>query len=197
MAVEHAGPAVEIESRGARDRWIGVYIGVLAVVLAVCSMGGSNAAKDATLRNIEATNNWSFFQAKNLRRHVLRLQREELELLLVATPPLNEAARQAIEARIKQYKEQDRLLTSDPASGEGLDELFAKGKALEAQRDRAMARDPYFDYAQALLQIAIVLASVAIISGGSFLLIGSGLLGFLGTLLTLDGFTMVWPLPFF
>ncbi|HEX5958261.1 MAG TPA: DUF4337 domain-containing protein [Hyphomicrobiaceae bacterium] len=196
MAVEQVGPTVEVEARHARDRWIGVYIGALAVVLAICSMGGSNAAKDATLKNIEATNNWSFFQAKNLRRHILRMQTEELELLLLSTPALTDTARQAIEARIRQYKEQEKTLTSDAASGEGLDELFAKGKALEVQRDTAMARDPYFDYAQALLQIAIVLASVSIISGGSFLLIGSGLIGLLGTLLTIDGFTMMVRLPF-
>ena len=30
-----------------------------------------------------------------------------------------------------------------------------------------MRKDPYFDYGQALLQIAIVLASVAIITGGT------------------------------
>jgi len=52
-------------------------------------------------------------------------------------------------------------LTSEPETGEGLKELMAKVKALEAQRDRAMRKDPYFDYGQALLQIAIVLASVS------------------------------------
>ena len=53
---------------------------------------------------------------------------------------------------------------------------MAKGKALETQRDRAMRKDPYFDYGQALLQIAIVLASVSIITGGPMLLLLSGLL---------------------
>ena len=48
---------------------------------------------------------------------------------------------------------------------EGLDELFVKGKALEAERDVALRKDPYFDWSQALLQIAIVLASVHLIIG--------------------------------
>jgi hypothetical protein len=196
MAIDQVSEAVGTETKQARDRWIGVYIGVLAVVLAICSVGGGNASKDATLRNIEASNTWGFFQAKNLRRHVLRIQAEELELMLLTQNGLSDGARQAIEAKIKQYREQDKVLTSDPATGEGLDELFTKGKALEAQRNAAMARDPYFDYAQALLQIAIVLASVSIISGGSFLLIGSGLLGIAGAFLTFDGFTMAITLPF-
>ncbi len=65
-----------------RDRWIGVYIGILAVILAICAMGGDNAGKDATRSNIEASNTWAFFQAKNMRRHVLRVEVDYLNLLL-------------------------------------------------------------------------------------------------------------------
>ena len=43
--------------------------------------------------------------------------------------------------------------------------MFAKGKSLEAERDVALRKDPYFDWSQALLQIAIVLASVHLIIG--------------------------------
>ncbi len=78
---------------------------------------------------------------------------------------------------------------------EGLDELFQRGKALEATRDIAMRQDPYFDYAQALLQIAIVLASVAIITKGTAILIASGLVGLAGTLLMLNGFTLAVAVP--
>ena len=97
--------------------------------------------------------------------------------------------------KIASNKAYDAKLTTDPQSNEGLDELFKRGKELEAARDLAMAQDPYFDYGQACLQIAIVLASIAIISGGSFLLALSGLLGALGVAMTLNGFTMLIHLP--
>ena len=42
-------------------KWVGVYVGVLAVLLAICSVGGANAAKDATRANIEAANTWAFY----------------------------------------------------------------------------------------------------------------------------------------
>jgi hypothetical protein len=180
-----------------RERWIGVYIGVLAVILAICTLGGGNAAKDATLKNIEASNTWNFFQAKNLRRHVLRTQIDELQLVALASPALSPEARSAIEAKITSYKEEDRKLTSDPKSGEGLDELFQRGKALEAGRDIAMRKDPYFDYGQALLQIAIVLASVALISSGWPLLIASAVMGVAGAVITLNGFLLLVAIPFF
>lgn len=178
-----------------RDRWIGVYIGVLAVVLAVAAMGGDNAAKTATAKNIAAANTWSFFQAKNLRRQMVRTQIENLELTLATTPTLDEAGKAALTAKILEYRALEAKLTSDPASGEGLDELFAKGKAQEIARDRAMAQDPYFDYGQALLQIAIVMASIAIITGGNSLLGLSGLLGGLGVLFSANGYGLFFTIP--
>jgi hypothetical protein len=178
-----------------RDRWIGVYIGVLAVVLAITAMGGDNAAKTATAKNIAAANTWSFFQAKNVRRQIVRTQIENLELTLATSPELDEASKAAITAKISDYRAAEAKLTSDPQSGEGLDELYAKGKLLETERDLAMAQDPYFDYGQALLQIAIVLASIAIITGGNALLGLSGLLGALGIVFTANGFTLFVTVP--
>jgi VIT1/CCC1 family predicted Fe2+/Mn2+ transporter len=189
------GISTETESKGEREKWIAIYIAVLAVILAVCAMGGSNATKEATLKNIEAANTWAFFQAKNIRRHVLRVQIDELELLVASQPNLPEAAKNAVEANIQRYREQEKGLSSDPASSEGLEELLKKGKSLEAERDLAMKRDPYFDFSQALLQIAIVVASAAMIAGGNFLLVVSGLVGALGVLLMFNGFTLAFATP--
>ncbi|WP_072395989.1 DUF4337 domain-containing protein [Hyphomicrobium sp. CS1GBMeth3] len=195
MAFDDLGRDATDQSQRNRDRWIGVYIGVLAVTLAICSLGGGNAAKEATLKNIEASNTWAFFQAKNLRRQMLRMQLDEFELVSLSDPNLSGEAKTAISAKIASYREQDKILTSDPKSNEGLDELFHRGKALEAERDIAIQKDPYFDYAQALLQIAIVLASVAIISGGTAVLVASIGVGILGALLTLNGFTLLLAIP--
>lgn len=179
-----------------RSRWIGVYIGVLAVLLAICGMGGGNAAKDATRANIEATNTWAFFQAKNLRRHTYRLQEDTLQAVLSSQPDMPAAAKEAISAKLTSYREQEKLLTNDPKNKEGLDQLFERGKELERERDIAMRKDPYFDWSQALLQIAIVLASVSLITGGNMLLIFSGLLGVLGSAMMANGFTLLVKLPF-
>lgn len=180
----------------ARNKWVGVYIGILAVLLAICGVGGGNAAKDATRANIEASNTWAFFQAKNIRRHTIRLAIDELELRLATEPELPAATRQAIAAKVAEYRALAQRLTSEPDKQEGLDELFAKAKALEQERDVALRKDPYFDWSQALLQIAIVLASVHLIIGSMPLLGLSGGLGALGVLLMLNGFTLAVKLPF-
>ena len=96
MAWDELGRMAQEENNRDFEKWIGVYIAVLAVVLALCSMGGGNAAKDATIKNIEATNTWAFFQAKNMRRHVLRLQADELELRLATGSDLTEPGKVAV-----------------------------------------------------------------------------------------------------
>ncbi len=184
------------ENKEARDKWIGIYIGVIAVALAVCALGGGNAAKDATLRNIDATNTWNFFQAKNQRRINLQLITDDLEMSLKTSPGLSPEARQLITETVAARRTDVARLKSEPATGEGMDQLMAKAKGLEKERDEALKRDPYFDYGQAFLQIAIVVASVALIASGNMLLIMSALCAAIGALCTFNGFTMLFKLPF-
>ena len=179
-----------------RNKWIGVYIGLLAVLLAICGVGGGNATKDSTRANIEASNTWAFFQAKNMRRTAIQLAANELELSLAAQAGLSTDVRKQFEDKIKDYRTQVQLLTTDPVRKEGLDELFARAKALEVERDVALRKDPYFDWSQALLQIGIVLASVHLIIGNVTLLGLSGALSLLGVFLMLNGFTLATSLPF-
>jgi hypothetical protein len=179
-----------------RNRWVGVYIGILAVLLAICNVGGGNATKDATQTNIAASDAWAFFQAKNIRRNATTLAANELELLLAAQPGMPDEAKKKFEDKIRDYRAEAQRLTTDPAKKEGLDELFARAKALEVDRDVALRKDPYFDWSQALLQIAIVLASVHLIIGNLWLLGLSAGLGGLGLLLMLNGFTLAVQVPF-
>jgi hypothetical protein len=179
----------------ARNKWIGVWIGVLAVLLAVCGVGGGNASKDANRANIDASNKWAFFQAKNIRRTSYILAAEELELTLLAQPFLSPEAATAIKEKITAWRATADRYRTEPDTGEGLAELSAGAKALERERDQALRKDPYFDLAEALIQIGIVLASVAIIAGTSALLFASFGVGVLGTLLMLNGFWLFAAVP--
>jgi len=48
-------------------------ISILAMVLAIASLGGSNAMKEATQENILAANAYAFYQAKNIRQTSFKL----------------------------------------------------------------------------------------------------------------------------
>ena len=177
-------------------KWVGVYIAILAVLLAVCSMGGSNSMKDMINSNVEVTNYWAFFQAKNIRQSQFRLAADQLEIDLAANPGMPEAARKNIETKIKRYRETVERYESDPKEGDGKKELMAKARSLEAERAKAQRKDPYFDFAEALLQIAIVLASVMIITGVRGLLLTSLGMGLIGALLMVNGFTLLLKIGF-
>ncbi len=178
------------------NKWVGVYVGALAVLLAVCNVGGANATKDAMRAHIEAANTWAFYQAKNIRRTTTTIAADDLDLMREALPAMSPEVQKKFADKIETYRDQARRLTTDPERREGLDELFARGKALEADRDVAFRKDPYFDWSQALLQIAIVLASVHLIIGNRMLLGLSGLLAASGILLMLNGFTLAVSIPY-
>jgi Domain of unknown function (DUF4337) len=59
---------------------------------------------------------------------------------------------------------------SEPETGEGKKELLLKAKEHEKRRNKALLRDPWFDNAEGLLQISIVLASVTIVTSTPVLL---------------------------
>ena len=71
---------------------------------------------------------------------------------------------------------------SEPETREGRKELAARAKEAEKLRDLALAAYHHFELASAALQIAIVLASAAIITG-----IAAGL-GVVGAVFCMIGF---------
>jgi hypothetical protein len=177
------------EARGDRSKArAALLVSLLAMVLALASLGGSNAAKDATQENILAANLYSFYQAKNIRQTQFRLAADKLEVDLLAEPKPSPQARELIEKRIAEYRQNVARYESEPESKEGKKELLARAKEREHARDHAMRQDPWFDYAEALLQIAIVVVSVSIIASSGMLLWAGALLGALGALATLNGF---------
>lgn len=191
MAIDELTQTGRDASERRRAQWIGIYIAALAVLLAICNMGGNNASKDAAKANLDATNIWAFFQAKNLRRTHYMMWRDDLERQLIGQEDLPDEQRRKIESELADYKARIAKFTSDKKRNEGLDELWVRAKELEKVRDDALRRDPFFDFGLALLQIAIVLASVAIVTGGGLAIGLSVVVGAAGTVFMVNGFLMV------
>ena len=148
---------------GAENKRIALLIAVLALVLAFAETLGKSAQTAAIDKNIEASNLWSFFQAKTIRMTVLRTAAEaaELELDEVRLPKTKEAIIQRAAAWRKTAERYD----SEPDTREGRKELAARAKDAEKMRDRSLAAYHHYETASAAVQIAIVLASASIITG--------------------------------
>ena len=161
------------------NKKIALLIAVLALVLAFAETLGKSAQTNALSLNIEAANLWSFFQAKTIRQTVVRTAAEQTTLM-----GNSEEAKKQVEA----WRKTAQRYQTEPETGEGRDELMARAKQAEKKRDRSMAAYHQFELASAAVQIAIVLASAAIVTGAMALAwIGAGL-GVVGVVFCLIGF---------
>ena len=172
-----------------------IAIAICAMLLAITGLGGQNATKEALNENIQASNAFNFFQAKNMRQTAYILAASELETAWANNPALAAEAKSALQAKVEEYKKTIARYESEPETQEGKKELLARARDHEQKRDHALAQDPYFDYAEALLQIAIVLISVSIVAEQVWLSFIGGGLGVIGTLLMLNGFLLLVRIP--
>ena len=190
----HEGHSAESDARF--RRLTAIYLGVIAMLLAITSLGGSNATKVMLNANIQASDIYGYYQSKYIRQTIYRVTAEELERQLLAQPGMPEEAKAKIEAAARRYSDRAERYETDPSAGEGKKELLAKAKEWEARRDQAAERDPNFDFAAALFQIAIVLGSVSIVAASRSLVKFSAILAVTGSLLMINGYLLLVHLPF-
>jgi hypothetical protein len=171
---------------GEGNKRVALLIAVLALVLAFAETLGKSAQTTALSLNIEASNLWSFFQAKTKRMTVLRTAAEEAELTLaqINLP----RTQQAVEQRIAAWRKAAERYDTEPDTGEGRKELATRAKVAETKRDRVLAAYHHYEVASASVQIAIVLASAAIITAMPALIWVAGGLGVLGVVFCGIGF---------
>jgi hypothetical protein len=177
-------------------KFAAIYLGIVAMLLAITSLGGSNATKVMLSANIQASDIYGYYQSKYIRQTVYQTTAEELEAQLLAQPDMPDAAKAKFEETIRRYRSRAERYESDPSTGEGKKELLARAKEWEAKRDHAAERDPNFDFAEALFQIAIVLGSVSIVAASRALIKLSGGLAVAASLLMINGYFLIVHLPF-
>jgi hypothetical protein len=182
----------ELEEQGdkAFTRRVALLTAVYAVVLAIASLGGNNAMKEMLLSQQEASNQWSYYQAKVVREHLNRGNKLVVEAQLAEPSTLRGAERAKYEALLRRFADEENRMNADKK------EIEPQARAAEARRDLNQARDPYFDYAEVLLQIAIVCSSVSILSASRPMLWLSTVLAGLGAVATVNGFLLLFRLPF-
>jgi len=204
QAADAAERLKELQSREAAEEKTGLHkfenqaalmIAFLAMLLAINSVAGSDNLQAVLQSETEVTNNWAFYQARNIRRTSTLLTKDQFELQLrTGGAAIAPEERQWAEQRMAFYEAEAARFRDEPE--DGMQALLAKGRELEAKRNRALKQDPNFDLAEGLFQISIVIASVSILTKLRPLLITAGVLGVLATLLLLNGFFLFADLPF-
>lgn len=190
--VELPNPEELEEIKGkAFTRHVALTTAIFAVLLAITSLGGNNAMKEMLLAQQQASDQWAFYQAKNIREHFYRGQKQRLELDLLEKDSLKPEVKKRYQELLQQMTEEEKRYNVEKK------EIDKEAKHLEHERDLNRSKDPYFDYAEVLLQIAIVMSSIAILAHSRLMFGFSLVSATLGAVLSANGFLMIVRLPFF
>jgi hypothetical protein len=188
--IEVPNPA-ELHERGETTfgRRAALTTAIYAVVLSIASLGGNNTVKEMLLAQQQSSDQWAFYQAKVIREHQYRAQKMLLETQLAEPSSLKGAERAKVEALATKFAEEEKRYNAEKK------DIEKDAKKLELVRDVRRERHPYFEFGEVLLQIAIVSASVSILSTSRPMFWFSLVLAALGAALTLNGFTPLFTLP--
>jgi hypothetical protein len=164
------------------NKRVALLISVLALFLAFSETLGKSAQTAALNSQIEASNLWNFFQAKNIRRTstIVAAEQGKLDLIGAANP----AQKEAVQKQIEEWTKTAARYRSEPEAaggkGEGTVELSRRAVEEQHHRDEFLAKYHHYEFASAAFQIGIVLASATVITGIVALSYGAAALGMVG-----------------
>jgi hypothetical protein len=190
--VELPNPEELEEAAGKRfSKRVALTTAIYAVLLAITSLGGNNATKEMMLSQQMSNNQWSYYQAKSIKESFALDRRASVEAILA-----ERGAAMTPDARMVFERRRDAAASDEARYAKEKEQILAEAKTLEKDRDIGRAKDPYFDFGEVLLQLAIVTASTAILSGSSPVYLFSIVMAAFGAVLSLNGFLQLFTLPF-
>jgi len=155
-----------------------IVVAVLAALLAIATLSANSASEKTILRQGEASDAYNEFQANSLKAHI---NDGDAALLRIA----GEGTSHQAEADAKADKLEKAVHDKYAPRKE---ELLAKARELEHERDAAEAQHRTFQLSEGSFQIGIVLTSVALLTGAAWLSYAGGGLGVLGLILLIVGY---------
>ncbi len=168
--------AVEHEAhKGGLGQQIAIFTAVLATVGAIVSFfGGDTQNKallyknNAVLERAEATDQWNFYQAKSMKQNMA-----EIAAATAADPK----AAAYYKGEAQRYAAEKKEVEKDARKHE---EAY---KAWNEKSEHALHPHHYLSLSMTLLQIAIALASITVLTDRRWLLYGAGAAGLAGVFL--------------
>lgn len=154
---------------------VSLTMAVLAVLVAVVSLLGHRAHTDEVVLQAKSSDQWAFYQAKNIRRHT-----DELFTDLTSVEATTDAAalaklREKYSGEAARYKDEQK-------------EIEDKARELEAEVATERNRADRFDLAEVFLEVGLVITSITLLSGRRIFW-GLGLLmGAVGIVVAATGF---------
>jgi hypothetical protein len=138
------------DASGSFDKRVAVTMAIIAAALAVVSVLGHIESTEELLSQQRASDQWAFYQAKSIRRYQSEVARDVLGGL-----GKNEAAGKYA-GNMERYQKES-------------EEIQVKAKELQSESDFAGRKALRLHIGEVFLEIAIVFASLAILTKRTFL----------------------------
>lgn len=153
---------------------VSLSMSILAVLVAGATLLGHRAHTEELLLQSRATDQWAYYQAKNIRLHEM----QGIADLLGALAPSER--KETAEVREKYLKEVERY-NSDK------EDISEKAKELEKERDLISRRADRFDGGEALLEVGLVICSITLLTRRRAFWFAGVSVGVLGVVMALTG----------
>ncbi len=148
---------------------------MLAVLVAAVSLLGHRTHTHELLLQNKATNQWAYFQAKNIRRHSYQTFLDLLSVSDLRDPQRAAQLKEKYEAEVERYRNEQK-------------EIEAEARHLEQEVEIARHEADRFDLGEVLLEAALVICSISLLtSRRAFWMVGV-VLGIAGLAVALTGF---------
>lgn len=168
----------ERAEKGAEDRNLAVVtvtMAIFAVLIAGASLLGHRAHTEELLLQTQATDQWAYYQAKDIRRRSYEVLLDELSVFQLQN------AGQAATLKDKYTKEVDR-------AAEQQKDIEAEAHKAEAEVSVNARRANRFDLGEVLLEAALVISSITILTRRRIFLHLGIIIGLCGVLVSAAGF---------
>ena len=130
---------------------VAITISILAVLVAMATLMGHRSSIEAVLLQTQASDQWAYYQAKNIRLHEMQSVADMLGVLMPADKEKGEAAREKYRKEIERY-EKDK------------DQISEKAKEFENERAVVSRRENRFDAGEVVLDIALIICSLTLLT---------------------------------
>jgi hypothetical protein len=128
-----------------------ITMAIFAVLVAATGLLGHRAHTEETLNKTEAADQWAFYQAKNIRHKNYELFIDETSVFALQNPEQTQKIKEKYQKEIERYKEEEKDIQEKARGAE-------KDVKIEGRRaDR-------FDLGEVLLEAALVICSITLLT---------------------------------
>lgn len=149
---------------------VSVTMAVLAVLVAVVSLLGHRAHTEEVVLQAKSSDQWAYYQAKNIRRHT-----DELFTDLTSVTPTTDTA---LLAKLRDRYSQEASRYRDEQKG-----IEDQAHEMEVEVITERHRADRFDLAEVFLEVGLVITSITLLSGRRFFWGFGVVLGIIGILI--------------